>query len=621
MKHSILSSILIVLSLNVSAQYNAPCFTINESVSLQPVSVGVNIADTVTTIQLSNPQQISGFYVSGQSSLWDQNDCYIRVTCQDNQGLEYLVYENYPLLSDSLNTHFSKVGLETSIMSNVEVESIRIETHRASLALDSVYYAYNSYPSGSNGAPPLMIEAIRQAQSNYIIQKINSDSTLTWRAGETSVSLMTYEEKKDMFGEEVPELYGFEYYIDGIFVMPGFDASLQQNEIGDDGNSYVSEWDWRCRHGKNWMSPVKSQGGCGSCWIFSSVGAFESYTNLYYNQLLNYDLSEQEILSCLDGNDKCSGGHPYKVLDYIKMNGIIPEDCFPYAARVKPCEDKCNDPEDILYLGGYNSITYNENSIKRALFKAPIVLSIIPWRHSVVCAGFKTIESGENYGLKVNYFSENDSIVGRPAWLVKNSWGSYWGMNGYAYIAVPTSKLYYTYQLSGEVTSQILDNDDIVWEDADGDGLYFWGVGPKPANCPFWVPDEEDGDDSDYSKGSADEFGFLHEIIPDQMDTIFIDQDTEFALIDFTTARHIVVRNNASLTISNHLKCYPGVSLTVEPGASLHVSDGILENVILKVNPGSELTLSNNGTIINSKSRPFNIPKGARFNQLSGEIR
>lgn len=167
----------------------------------------------------------------------------------------------------------------------------------------------------------------------------------------------------------------------------------------------------------------------------------------------------------------------------------------------------------------------------------------------------------------------------------------------------------------------MLSDDDIVWEDADGDGFYNWGVGPKPLNCPSWVPDEEDGDDSDYTKGPIDEFGFLQDVIPDQMDTIFIEHDTEFATMDFTTNRHILVRNNANLIISNHLTCYSGVSITIAPGSKLTLSGGILDNVILKLNPGGELTLSNNGTIIHSSTQAFKIPKGAILHQNYGAIR
>ena len=59
-------------------------------------------------------------------------------------------------------------------------------------------------------------------------------------------------------------------------------------------------FNWMDYNGKDWTTPVKYQGNCGSCWDFAAVSALESVINIEEGiPNLNPDLSEQYILSCL----------------------------------------------------------------------------------------------------------------------------------------------------------------------------------------------------------------------------------------------------------------------------------------------------------------------------------
>ena len=148
MKRTILVFYLLtlLLALPAPAQFLSPCFTMSTSDYQDVVCVGATVAGADSIITLPNSRQISGLFISGHASLQDKYDCHIRITLQDTQGFEYLVYEVYPYLSDLLNVQFSKVGLESSVLNRIVPQSIKIETIRSSVTIDSVYFTYNNYP-------------------------------------------------------------------------------------------------------------------------------------------------------------------------------------------------------------------------------------------------------------------------------------------------------------------------------------------------------------------------------------------------------------------------------------------------------------------------------------------
>ena len=84
--------------------------------------------------------------------------------------------------------------------------------------------------------------------------------------------------------------------------------------------------------------------------------------------------------------------------------------------------------------------------------------------------------------------------------------------------------------------------------------------------------------------------------------------------------KHIVVRNNSSLTLSNLLTCYEGVKIIVEDGSSLIVDGGTVENVILPPHVGSTITLKNDGHIMHNGTTPFYLPRGALLFNIFGKI-
>ncbi len=444
----------------------------------------------------------------------------VRIILTDQNYNEYLIYETYSILAEEPSFSINQIGEETIVLNQIIPVSISVEITDATVFLKEIVYSTEKLPIKTLG-----IDEKRQQQLDKI-NRINNNINkkgLKWMAGETFVSKMTYSEKKKLFGGVIPNLQGFDYYIGGIFVLENSTSENINSEASStstqspDQSPYVKEFSWRNRHGEDWTTPVTNQLNCGSCWAFAATGATETLVNLYYNQHLDLDLSEQDILSCSRvGN--CEGGAINAALGYIMNFGIVNESCFPYQADDLACEIKCINPQDIISFNSLIYSSYYTENIKKYIINGATAISVSFWKHALTLVGYKVLEEGDSIFIKTNDLEsckkipEGDPLIGQTAWLCKNSWSKQWGDNGFCYIA-GNEPVFIGFSVSGPVTSLNYDDSNIICEDNDGDGYYNWGIGAKPLQCPV-CPDEPDGDDSDPCMKFLDEYGHLVSIIP-----------------------------------------------------------------------------------------------------------
>ena len=600
---------LLLLPQLVYSQYQSRIFELNQPSVNQPVGITVT-KDTTIAVDLRS--SILGLSVSGKVT-FQNSSSFVRIVLKDNYNYEHLVYDNYPLLADDMAVAFSNKAMETIALDDVVPQSIRIEVHNAVLELESFSYSIASASNKYRNPAEIL-----KSQSQSIVNQLNKnleERNMTWRAGMTSMAEKSYEDKKAMFGGKVPQMYGFEYYAGGIFVIPEEDSndSVRTTANNNRTNQYVSEWDWRNRHGKNWMTPVKDQGNCKSCWAFAATGVLESYINLYYNQLINYHLSELELISCT--NRGCIGGFEDYAFDYILDNGIVEDDCFHYTDTLKPCILKCNDPVEKIYIDEYQNYTVSEAQMKELLFKAPMTIGFSSWGHSMVLAGYKKISNGDviywgnTYDIDSVVINEimHQDLIGCTAWLIKSSWGETWGNLGYAYVLVDNNYIDTHCYINGNITSQVYFDSDIVCEDADGDGYYFWGIGSKPAHCPSWAPNDPDGDDSNINFGPLDYYGNLQQLSPNgvTVDTSIINSSNS------TMTNRIGIVKNGVLTITGTVTMAGDAKIRVCENGTLIVDGGTIQNANLELVPGCHLIVRNNGTISMASGLSFDAPVGA----------
>lgn len=209
-----------------------------------------------------------------------------------------------------------------------------------------------------------------------------------------------------------------------------------------------SRFDWRELVG---CTPIRNQGGCGSCWAFGTVAPLEC--NILIRDHKEVDLSEQWLVSCNTNGWGCNGGwfahdfHQWK-MDRFNGTGAVLEQDFPYTATNAPCAGPYEHPYrlDSWHFIGFSQGVPKTDAIKQAIMSyGPVSVSCAVTDAFAAYSGgvFNADDPHAPINHAVALVGWDDSQGTNGVWFLRNSWGPAWGENGYMRIEYGVCKVGY----------------------------------------------------------------------------------------------------------------------------------------------------------------------------------
>jgi C1A family cysteine protease len=191
----------------------------------------------------------------------------------------------------------------------------------------------------------------------------------------------------------------------------------------------------------NWspsvVTGVYNQGQCGSCWAFSATEQIESMWALAGHTLVG--LSMQQITSCDPYDDGCGGGNPYNAYKYVmSVGGLDSYSSYPYEDSLGqnlPC--KFNKANIVASISGWNWVSQSASTesqmVNKLYANGPISVCVDASNWSSYTGG---IYPSSSCGKAIDHCVEaiGYNTGSSPYWLIRNSWGTSWGQNGYMYL-------------------------------------------------------------------------------------------------------------------------------------------------------------------------------------------
>lgn len=258
-----------------------------------------------------------------------------------------------------------------------------------------------------------------------------------WAAGETAVSHLTPAQQLRRLGAREPA---------SSADLPRSESSAGPARLA----GLPSSLDWRSYNGRNYISPIRNQGNCGSCWAFPPVAGIEARLLMTEDRPGSFvNLSEQLVLSCSGGGNCESGGWHTTASQFLSNAGIGGENYYKYIAQDGACGNAiagwqsvaAKVPWNLLSFGANRDVlrsglnTYGPLAVQMGVFSDFFSYTGGVYAHAAASARLSgTAQNppgyvGNHIVLVVGYDDAGQYFI------VKNSWGAWWGEQGFFKIA------------------------------------------------------------------------------------------------------------------------------------------------------------------------------------------